>query len=119
MPEVKEWAIRDDETGVWWTNLYQPRWHPTVWDVLSYREATVILAGTHEHYGARIVPAPVRELTDAECWQWMKTQPTLRIGWSCLGKNAYVAYGLPNTEDAVGDTPCDAIRAARRALESK
>lgn len=127
--KVEEWAIQDEATGEWWTGA---RWRAAgpdgnVWG--NYRHVCETLAEPgcitfEEGRAPRIVPAPPREMTDTECWEWLHSRKTShalpfirptdgdaesKAIWAC---SALGSWGY-------GATPCDAIRAARRKLEGK
>jgi hypothetical protein len=76
MPMTKEWSIRDEVTGEWWSGDY--RW--VTCGAKRYAAYGVAatqcpgLDGTSPSYyraTARIVEAPLREMTDEECVAWV------------------------------------------------
>lgn len=133
MPEVKEeFAIQDKATGEWYV---QPRrWiatpgvrpgvdRPAVWYV--YADACQGDA-LRERSSARVVSAPPREMTEEECWEWFKRvvapgdgNPLSLSYWYLSGAPGWAVHTGSAPCIASGRTHCDAIRAARRALESR
>lgn len=125
----QEWAVQDEVTGEWWT---APGYGATkniseIYRFRSYPDACSALAGECAMTTARVVPAPPREMTDAECWEWFKDfyQPSrLFLTWITGSGYGIYQWGFCRNDDglgfvAKGNTPCDAIRAAYRKLESK
>lgn len=122
----QEWAIRDEATGEWWNCDYFGKYAPKDKEPTRFqsypRAATALVRSEEANLGrasARIVPAPPREMTDAECWEWFRPQMLVLFGQN--GKpNEWGVLSWPGREfKAFGKTPCDAIRAARRKLEAK
>ena len=115
---MNNWSIRDEATGEWWNGI---TWTSDnrVARYDSYRGAAcsvVFTEGAGYREDARIVPAPPAQMTDEECWEWLNKHPNLAItarnsdpkGWAIWG-----GFVIPYCE---GDTPCDAIRAAAKAI---
>ena len=120
---TQEYAIQDEATGEWWTGARWRKEGPDgcVWS--RYVNAVAYLAPVwnpeNARETARIVPAPPREMTDEECWTWFKDNCLLlgnMAGQWLIWDKADVAY---TPCGSAGSTPCDAIRAARKALESR
>lgn len=128
-----EFAIQDGETGEWWS--FESGGHPQgrwsmglVTRYPTYAHAACSVAFSSKDYArsaARIVPAPPPEMTDAECWEWFSESDHLL---ALIGNNDkdFGVYNLASlmsgdSEDfhaalvASGTSPCDAIRAARKA----
>lgn len=135
----EEFAIQDTETGLY----YQSDVSPLADDVLkswgdaagakrfvSHFEAANCTAfdsrWTKVHRkSARIVEAPIREMTDAEAEAWFKTlNLTFRLYFN---GGYYHCNGVPDDELGTGktrtwgsgDSLFDAIRAARKKLEAR
>lgn len=128
MPDVKEeFAIQDTATGEWYV---QPRrWtvmpgdrpgvdRPAIWYV--YADACQGDA-LRERSSARVVSAPPREMTDAECWAWLRARWGLALSASTDGVHFYVykprEFHQPYKEFGLFVDPYDAIRAARRSVD--
>ena len=126
----ERWAIQDSATGEWWNNVesewshssndatssvnyhHIARWYPLDPALSMFRES------------ARIVPAPPREMTDEECWEWLIVQNRPGANPWVIARWDTQQWAVCSVQDggalrahSRGDTPCDAIRAARKALE--
>lgn len=106
---TKEWAVQDAETGYY----CPPRF-------LTYPAAVHYIVARSDFSDLRIVPAPPREMTDAECWAWYRlpragSAHELRLTGSAGG----FCVWRPNWDAGYYEDPCDAIRAARRKLEAE
>lgn len=125
----EEFAIRNEDTFQWWGAGRWTRTPEFIKRYKSYADATQADAwlGVNVREAARIVPAPpIPEMTEAECWAWFHMHAlgkfSLRPRASIVAPTDRWWIGTHDqmpTEIAVGDTPCDAIRAARRVLEKK
>lgn len=123
--DVKEWAIRDEATGEY-MGLYSL---PVVACsairfgryIAGFRFTWLTPGDLHFRDSARIIPAPPREMTDAEAEAWFLANNLFVIGVSHEQWGIWHAYSHINTETlyAFGSTLFDAIRAARRKLEGK
>ena len=121
----QEWAIQDAATGKWrtWDNGWTDDSSKAgIWK--EYHEAARALGDNYFpiRKAARIVPAPPREMTDEECWAWFKTKWQHALSADGPGKTGcWGVYHIDSlgVDIATGETPCDAIRAARKKLESK
>lgn len=116
---VEEWAIRDEATGEWWNDNYFVKYAPKDAEPTRFREyerAAIALVRTRDaNFGrksARIVPAPPKPMSDAECLVWaQENRVTLNARgialWSCEFVDQGVLY-------ETGDRPSlfEAIRAA-------
>lgn len=126
MDQEEQFAVFDSASGQWWSATadgWSPR--PTVYD--SYAVAAVSGAFTHlkcRRPMARIVPAPPREMTDAEARTWFTANApgslSLRVesGYTDNPCRFYVAKDNVPGVIAYGATIEDAIRAARRTLKA-
>lgn len=127
--DVKEWAIQDETTGEWWNNVFGLEKltiaYPTVYDYYPLRVAADI-SRLQRNNDLRIVPAPPREMTDEECWEWFRKDRTeLALlpfygetwAWQVVRGDQELVLNAP--EIGRGQTPCDAIRAARKKLKSE
>ena len=124
--KIEEWSIRDEATGEWWLG-FSVGWgraedaarYPNHWSAAHAAPFDTAWVG-HFRKTSMIVPAPPREMTDAEALQWafdedMALFPYAYGGnmWNCRRSRADVMSG------GQGRTIFDAIRAARRKLEGK
>ena len=113
---MAEWAIRLEDR--WWdasgSGVTKDPAHAARFT--SYLEACRrIVEFSAEN--VRIVEAPPREMTDAEAWEWFEKRSP---GSAVLFFDAGVGYrisarGMPSAVDGSA-TPCDAIRAAAKAV---
>lgn len=91
---TKEWSIRDEATGEWWSGDYK---HPWVTDGAKRYAVYGIAAtqcpgldGTSPSYyraTARIVEAPAKPMTDAECVAWLESVTLIVAGDGSSGIN--------------------------------
>lgn len=123
----EEWAIQADN-GLYWNGI-KSGWEETLRD-----------SGRHSRYcdaasqvvrididGARIVPAPPREMTDdeAEAWYQKRDLSSYIKPTKADGGGFHCYANVANGEacgawaSGYGSSIYDAIRAARRALEKK
>jgi len=136
--KTTEFAIQDEATGEWYCSDHKWRFGairvgPESIVTGSYcgvastgRFAFDTLAERTFRDGARIVPAPPREMTDAECVEWWGRQDRLGITPAAItpgGESYEWRVGQPAGEGRTGcffqltGTLFDAIRAARKKLE--
>lgn len=121
-PEPEAWAIQDRETGEWYrspgTGLTK---NPNeAHRLLHYYDACAVVAQYGNNDRARVVPAPPREMTDAECIEWLGSEHA-DGGYYSIGKRSqfWFVHHLSGSDIASARAFYDAIRAARRALEGK
>jgi hypothetical protein len=128
MPMTKEWAIRDEETGEWWSDQGN-RWSGNARDAVRlqrYRHATAPFAysAVQAREGARIVEAPPREMTNEECVAWVARVNNAPVSVikdilsiTVVGDHWQVRSDIASPR-VVGDGPTlfDAIRAAAKKL---
>lgn len=110
----EEWAIQDEASGLWWEWTCSWGSKPHVFS--SYRAAAKTFDGPMRLH-ARIVPAPPREMTDAECLEWLK-KAFAQLGFDA-GEWRVSRWNYDAILYGTGNTAYDAIRAARKKLESK
>lgn len=122
----QEWAIQDEATGAWYNAV--GLWNKDDSHIARYDSyplhAAFIIWDSNRHRAVRIVPAPPREMTNDECWEWfhlrgfekLQLRPSKTPGdtWYVNVRGHELMTGC-----FYGPTPCDAIRAARKKLEGK
>lgn len=126
MAEKEAWAIRDVRAlGRWYVAMGSPWSDETkATHFTSYAGAAAVVCDLGDY--VRIVPAPPREMTDAECWEWFQGQSELAVisyhpnKWTIWDRSGAGGNGDWHTSHKNGvASPCDAIRAARRALSKQ
>lgn len=138
---MSKFAIQDEATGEWYTNSEGNNWSKDPSQAYRYRtygvaaRNSIAINECPEGMGiyrqtARIVPAPLAEMTDAEARYWFRTQGATRFSIQPAHGNENEQYFFKDTLTmlpaphgsngvAYGATIEDAIRAGRKALESK
>lgn len=129
MKANEEWVIQSGVSLKYWKPGLGWRDEGARFQSYIAAATTLVNSDAAQCESARIVSAPPREMTDAECWAWLREQALsgyiLAVSpssyhnadpkdtWWCLEVDS------PRRNNGNGATPSDAIRAARRKLEGK
>lgn len=127
MTEAKQgWAIQSENTLVYWAGLngkFDKQKPPRIFT--SYLQACkeLVESAYFASSSARIVEAPVREMTDDECVEWWSKQVLLSIAPALVPPGCFEwRVGQPSTDGRGGcffiyrGSLFDAIRAAAKKI---